>query len=88
MSARAAIAGSKFIGNVEGYMSTEWGEIPRDPMADDNELEYLYQRAMMQKPADACTNVPNNPATNPEQRDTGKKLPPASDRQWQVKKRA
>jgi len=30
---------------------TNWQDIPRDPIADDDELEYLYQVAELQKSA-------------------------------------
>jgi hypothetical protein len=30
-------------------MLTNWQDVPRDPIADDDELEYLYQVAELQK---------------------------------------
>ena len=32
-------------------MSTNCGDVPRDPIADDDELEYLYQLAELKKRA-------------------------------------
>ena len=31
-------------------MSMKWRDIPRDPIADDDELERLYQMSALQKP--------------------------------------
>jgi len=38
------------IGQLEERMSANWQNIPRDPLADDDELEYLYQLVELQKP--------------------------------------
>ena len=36
-------------GQLEDWMSLNWRDIPRDPVVDDDELEYLYQLEEMQK---------------------------------------
>jgi len=38
------------IGQMEECVSTNCQDVPRDPIADDDELEYLYQLAELQKP--------------------------------------
>jgi hypothetical protein len=51
---------------------------------DDDELEYLYQRASMQSsaPAEDSKNVRNGAETNLEQVDGRKKLPVPSYSKW------
>jgi len=37
------------LGQLEECMSLNWRDVPRDPIVDDDELEYLYQIEEMQK---------------------------------------
>ncbi len=58
-------------------MSTNWQDVPRDPIADDDELEYLYQLAELQKPAPVTdpTKFTGNPGPKLERLKERKKLP-------------
>lgn len=57
-------------------MSTNWQDIPRDPLMDDDELEHLY-RARMQSSASAepSKSVNNGPERDVERLNAPKKLP-------------
>lgn len=58
-------------------MSTNWQDMPRDPMMDDDELECLYQRVRLQSPgpADDSQNLRTGSESNLEQLNGRKKLP-------------
>jgi hypothetical protein len=51
-------------------MSTKWQNVPRDPIADDEELENMYQRAAIKKPSSAAgsTKVAANSVEIEQQR--------------------
>jgi len=58
-------------------MSTNWQDVPRDPIADDDELEYLYRLAEVNKiisTGDRTAFVSSQSQT-PEQPKDGRKLP-------------
>ena len=57
-------------------MLTNWQDVPRDPIADDDELEYLYQVAEQEKsPVADPTMCTGNRAPRLERLKERKKLP-------------
>jgi hypothetical protein len=66
-----------------GYMSTNWQDIPRDPLMDDDELQHLYHRARMQSSASAePSKKVNGPESDLNRLNGPKKLPVSFYNKW------
>jgi len=71
-------------------MPMNWQDVPRDPIADDDELEYLYHLAKVNhgnSTADRTAFLSNQGPTPGELKD-GKKLPAQSSKEVARKKLA